>query len=272
MATEPLFERKGTARPKPATKADVARKVDTPQPSEALKRPLSVGTINQAQQTLGNKAVQRLIQRKAQGEPTELNEETAAAINSARGQGQSLDSDMADKAGGAMGQDFSNVKIHTDSQSDQLNEQVGAKAFTTGNDIFFSSGAYDPHSQDGQHLIAHELTHVVQQGASAPAVQGKMTVNDPNDQYEAEADQVADQVISQPQVQKEEMPEEELQTKRIQREEMPEEEVQTMRIQREEMPEEEVQTKLIQREEMPEEEVQTMSLQREEMPEEEMVE
>jgi hypothetical protein len=68
--------------------------------------------------------------------------------------------------GQAMGADFSGVKVHTDSQSDQLNKSIQAKAFTTGQDVFFRQGAYEPSSRGGQELIAHELTHVVQQGAS----------------------------------------------------------------------------------------------------------
>nr|MCU0474881.1 DUF4157 domain-containing protein [Anaerolineae bacterium] len=54
---------------------------------------------------------------------------------------------------------------HTDAQSDTLNRSVGAKAFTQGSDIFFKSGAFQPESSDGQHLLAHELTHTIQQGA-----------------------------------------------------------------------------------------------------------
>jgi hypothetical protein len=59
--------------------------------------------------------------------------------------------------------DFSGVKVHTDAQSDQLNRSIQAKAFTTGQDVFFRAGAYQPGSRAGQELIAHELTHVVQQ-------------------------------------------------------------------------------------------------------------
>jgi hypothetical protein len=69
--------------------------------------------------------------------------------------------------GQAMGADFSGVKVHTDSQSDQLNKSIQAKAFTTGQDVFFRQGAYEPSSQGGQELIAHELTHVVQQNGGA---------------------------------------------------------------------------------------------------------
>jgi Domain of unknown function (DUF4157) len=65
--------------------------------------------------------------------------------------------------GQAMGTDFSRVRVHTDGQSDRLNRSIQAKAFTTGQDVFFRQGAYNPGSRGGQELIAHELTHVVQQ-------------------------------------------------------------------------------------------------------------
>jgi hypothetical protein len=91
----------------------------------------------------------------------------ASAINRARGSGQPLDAGLQRSMGQAMGADFSGVKVHTDSQSDQLNQSIQAKAFTTGQDVFFRQGAYDPGSREGQELIAHELTHVVQQNGSA---------------------------------------------------------------------------------------------------------
>ena len=59
------------------------------------------------------------------------------------------------------------LKVHTDAQSDQLNQSIQAKAFTTGQDVFFRQGAYQPGSRGGQELIAHELTHVVQQREEA---------------------------------------------------------------------------------------------------------
>ncbi|WP_051503202.1 MULTISPECIES: eCIS core domain-containing protein [Nostocales] len=85
------------------------------------------------------------------------------AINSARGGGQPLDAGLQRSMGQAMGADFSGVRVHTNTQSDQLNQSIQAKAFTTGKDVFFRQGAYQPGSRGGQELIAHELTHVVQQ-------------------------------------------------------------------------------------------------------------
>ncbi|MEM7117605.1 MAG: DUF4157 domain-containing protein [Chloroflexota bacterium] len=149
--------------------------------------------LKQMQQLVGNTAVQRLLAQRSGTGPTEVDNDTAEAINRQRGGGRPLEGKIARKAGRTMGADFSGVNVHTDGQANQLANQLGAKAFTTGNDIFFRDGAYRPRSSDGQQLIAHELTHVVQQGAAGTAVQAKMTVNDPNDKYEVEADRVADQ-------------------------------------------------------------------------------
>jgi Domain of unknown function (DUF4157) len=96
----------------------------------------------------------------------------ASAITSARGRGQPLATELQQAMGQAMGADFRGVRVHTDAQSDQLNQDIQAKAFTTGQDVFFRSGAYQPNSRSGQALIAHELTHIVQQnGAQSEVVQ-----------------------------------------------------------------------------------------------------
>ncbi len=90
-----------------------------------------------------------------------------ASIQGARGSGQPLDESVLGLMEREFGADFSGVRVHTDGTSDQLNQSIQAKAFTTGQDVFFRSGAYDPRSRGGQELIAHELTHVVQQSGGA---------------------------------------------------------------------------------------------------------
>ena len=87
-------------------------------------------------------------------------------IQSAKSVGSPLDAGLQRKMGKAMGADFSGVKVHTDSQSDKLNRSLSSRAFATGPNLFFKRGEYNPGSRSGQELIAHELTHVVQQGAS----------------------------------------------------------------------------------------------------------
>jgi len=65
-----------------------------------------------------------------------------------------------------IGNDFSDVHVHTDSDTVKMNRQLGARAFTFGNDIYFNRGEYRPENTNGKSLLAHELTHVVQQKGS----------------------------------------------------------------------------------------------------------
>jgi hypothetical protein len=94
---------------------------------------------------------------------------------------------------GAFGADFGGVRIHTDARADDLNRALSAKAFTTGQDVFFRSGEYNPGSSSGRELLAHELTHVVQQDGAG--VRAKMSVSQPGDPHELEADSMARAVL-----------------------------------------------------------------------------
>ncbi|MBD2363024.1 DUF4157 domain-containing protein [Anabaena minutissima FACHB-250] len=107
------------------------------------------------------------IQRQGGLEGGEATANLESAITSARGGGQPLDSGVQERMSAAMGADFSGVRVHADAQSDELNRSIQAKAFTTGQDVFFRQGEYQPGSRGGQELIAHELTHVVQQNGGA---------------------------------------------------------------------------------------------------------
>ncbi|MEH2045145.1 aldo/keto reductase [Nostoc sp.] len=89
------------------------------------------------------------------------------SINQARGGGVAIADNIREPIEQAFGADFSGVKVHTDGQSDQLNRSIQARAFTTGQDVFFRQGEYNPGSRGGQELLAHELTHVVQQNGGA---------------------------------------------------------------------------------------------------------
>jgi hypothetical protein len=116
------------------------------------------------------------IQTKAVGsQATEVSKDLEAGINAARGGGQSLPDSVRSSLEPQLGHDFSQVHIHTDAKADKLSQQLGAKALTTGNDVFFRNGAYQPGSDSGRGLIAHELTHVVQQGAARVSRQAAET-------------------------------------------------------------------------------------------------
>lgn len=153
-----------------------------------------VGAVLTLQQKVGNQAVQRLLAQRKGEEGFDLDSDTAGRINQARGGGQPLDGAVQAKMSEQLGHDFSGVRVHNSTESDALNKDLSAKAFTTGQDIFFKAGAYDPGSSSGQELLAHELTHVVQQSTGqVPGGGGGMTVRPAGDSFEQEADRVAQQ-------------------------------------------------------------------------------
>jgi len=89
-----------------------------------------------------------------------------ARIAQTRGNGQQLPEKIRKQMEQQFGRDFSGVVIHSDMQADELCKELNARAFAIGNDIYFANGEFNPDSERGQELIAHELTHVVQQGKS----------------------------------------------------------------------------------------------------------
>jgi hypothetical protein len=106
-------------------------------------------------------------------EGADVDADTDAAIRSQRGGGQALSRQARTTMESAFGADFGQVRVHTGARAAQLNRSLQAEAFTTGSDIFFRSGAPDTTSRSGQELLAHELTHVVQQtGTTAPRAKG----------------------------------------------------------------------------------------------------
>ncbi len=76
--------------------------------------------------------------------------------------------------------DFSEVRVHTGGNAIQLNQNLNARAFTHGSDVYFNQGEYDPGSPTGKRLLAHELTHVVQQGGGQSHIQRDLAIEPPN--------------------------------------------------------------------------------------------
>lgn len=139
---------------------------------------------------IGNQSFTETIAREGSGiAPTgTVTPDVQDAINSSRGSGSSLDAGVQSKFADTLG-DLSDVKVHTDDQADQLNRSVSARAFATGTDVYFSKGEYNPGSAEGDKLLAHELTHVVQQRGATTS--GPLQVSNPGDAMEREADEVA---------------------------------------------------------------------------------
>ena len=94
------------------------------------------------------------------------------SIQTSKGRGNSMDSNTQSFMSSRFGSDFSDVKIHTDNQAVQLSRNLNAKAFTVGNDVYFNEGQYQPGFAAGKQLLAHELTHTLQQGGASSSSSG----------------------------------------------------------------------------------------------------
>ncbi|MBX6771386.1 MAG: DUF4157 domain-containing protein [Chloroflexi bacterium] len=142
--------------------------------------------------SLGNQMVQRLVSRAGQnGDGGQTDENIGERIRSAASRGGApLEQNVQRRLETALGADLSGVRIHADGEADQLSRSVDAIAFTTGSDIFFRAGSYNPSTSEGFELLAHEATHTIQQArgpvAGTPAP-GGILLSDPGDSFEQAA-------------------------------------------------------------------------------------
>ena len=114
-----------------------------------------------------------------------------------RSPGQPLDEDTQSHFTAKFRQDFSRVRVHTDEQAAESARAVGALAYTVGNNVVFGAGRYSPANSSGRRLLAHELTHVVQQQhESVPSPKYRLEIGPSQDRFEREADQLADRMAS----------------------------------------------------------------------------
>ncbi len=184
------------------TQSDRGRNGNSPSQRHSIEHPAKAAGRNAAEiiRTLqkghGNRYVQRMLAVNVKGNgSTEVSTEVENAIQTAKGTGHALDSAARSGMEQAFGADFGDVRIHTGPQSDTLGRSLNARAFTTGSDIFFRDGEYNPGSSGGRELLAHELTHVIQQDGG---VRGKFNVSSPDDEQEKEADRVARAIAQAP--------------------------------------------------------------------------
>jgi hypothetical protein len=143
--------------------------------------------------SLGNHVFRSvLLQREGDGIMPDgtAHPEVQSGINAARGGGSGLDGGARERLAPGLGDDLSDVRVHTDATADALARSVSARAFTTGSDVFFAAGEYRPNSSEGENLLAHELAHVVQQ-RGAP-MSGPLVVSQPGDALEVDADRAAE--------------------------------------------------------------------------------
>lgn len=102
----------------------------------------------------------------AESDGSTASPQMAIRLQGTSGGGRSLGANIRAEMESGIGADFGEVRVHTDSSAVLMNEELGTQAFTHGRDIYFNSGKYHPESAEGKELLAHELTHVVQQGGT----------------------------------------------------------------------------------------------------------
>jgi len=145
----------------------------------------------------GNRAVVRLLHDGNDGardEATPGDASTAAAIRGRQGLGQPLDTPLREELSSGFGRELGAVQVHRDATADTLATSLGATAFTSGTDIFFRRGAYNPDSPSGYATIAHEIAHTFQQSAGPVPARAPLVVSRPGDPDERAAEAVADRV------------------------------------------------------------------------------
>jgi len=143
------------------------------------------------QQSYGNHYVQRLVSGSSSDRGT-----TPGGWNAIpSGGGQPLDKPVRNDMEGRFGKSFSNVRVHTDAAAGNAARSLGARAFATGQDIYFGRGAYQPASPQGRGLLAHELTHTIQQRGGRLGAQQALEVVPPDDPLEQQAEQASSAVM-----------------------------------------------------------------------------
>jgi len=123
---------------------------------------------------------------------------TIAAALARRGEGDALPAPLRRDMEAMLGADLSHVRVHTDAVAGTAARTIHARAFTIGADIFFAPEAFEPASDEGRGLLAHELTHVVQAQEGRVAGGGGLRISDPDEAAEREAEQVGHRVRSAP--------------------------------------------------------------------------
>ena len=204
------------------------------------EHPVQPGTAVQAmldlQRLAGNESVNAMLEDE---EPSPVREVVGS------GGGSPLEPETRAFMERSLGHDFSDVRLHSGTKADESARSINAQAYTVGTDVVFRADRYAPETDAGRRVLAHELTHVVQQKAGPVAgtpVPGGIRLSDPSDAFEQAAERTAERAMSEPVVSEEVAAGGDAATvQRQEEEEEPEETAQTMIAQRQEEDEEEQQ-------------------------------
>jgi Domain of unknown function (DUF4157) len=184
-----------------ASERDIGRGVEAGRPDT-----LGPGALLHLQRVAGNSGVAGLVaQRRAKGDdegdssPFPDTDGPSPVHDVVSSKGSPLEPGVRRDLETAVGHDFGDVEVHTDSRAADSAHAVQAHADTVGNHIVFGEGRFRPDTDEGRHTLAHELTHVVQQRQGpvdgAPAA-GGIRVSDPGDRFEREAEANASRVTA----------------------------------------------------------------------------
>jgi hypothetical protein len=177
---------RATGRPPPARPARERRPAPAPAPAWARGRggvSLDVAGVLALQRAAGNAAVAALVSDR----PSPVLDMLAQA-------GRPLPSGLRADMEANLGHDFGDVRIHTDGRAAVAAQSIEARAFTSGRHIGFATGEYAPATNSGRRMLAHELTHVVQQRAgpvAATPAGGGIALSHPSDRFERAAEAAA---------------------------------------------------------------------------------
>jgi len=178
------------SRQTPAIRKDAADSAGAEALMNGRTDALTPAAVMHLQKTVGNATVSAALEEQETSPVKDV-------VGS--GGGTPLDKDTRGLMESRLGADFSDVRVHTDAKASESARSVQAYAYTVGSDVVFQSGRYEPESDSGKRMLAHELTHVVQQrsgpvaGTPAP---GGIQISHPSDRFEQAAESSADRVMS----------------------------------------------------------------------------
>jgi hypothetical protein len=154
-------------------------------------RGLTPEAVPLLQRAAGNSAVTSVL-------GDELDGSLVHSVIGNGGGGQPLDSGVQKVMESHLGADLSDVRVHTDARASESAQAIQAQAYTSGNHVVFQRQHYQPNTDSGLRMLAHELTHVVQQRngpVDGRPVSGGVSVSDPSDRFERAAESSADAVV-----------------------------------------------------------------------------
>jgi len=166
IQSQPIEEEEEELMPK------IQMQIEEEEEPVQMKRMIQLQPVEEEEEMLQTKPLiqlqaieeeEEMLQTKSKRGDSFASNVISRQINSSKGNGTSLQPNTNKFMSNALNTDFSDVKVHTGQNAMEMNQNLNARAFTHGRDIYFKKGEYNPTSTEGKRLLAHELTHVVQQ-------------------------------------------------------------------------------------------------------------